>query len=693
MHQTSQRRMKTFLKVFAGLLVLLVIAVGVFLYTFNANDYKEELAEFAENIAGRPISISGNIDISIYPWIGIKVDNVSIENPPGFSNKTFASIGQLDIKIEIKPLLQKRLNIEKLVLHDLAVNFEKNTWGASNWSDLTATSGSAEVESKFGLDGLAIGGVEVTDANLSWLDVNTGKQFNISKMKLVTEAVIKGQPLPITLNAYVKSNQPKWQGKVLVKTRLEFNEDSPVLNAKKLKLVVKAALPSTTLKKVSIAMIADGQVNVQTQKAKLSKARLSVLGLLMTGELDIENVFSKPVIHGPLKVKSFKAQTLAKHLKITPPQMANAQSLKNISLTTLFKTDFDSVHLDNISAKIDETRINGFLHVTGIDRPVVRYNLDVDKIGLHNYRTTGSESDHDEILLPVDFIRTSDLEGTFDIETVTVDDVELTDFHITSNIKNGTLTASPISMLAGESGINATVQLDATEIPQAVFTVTVDNVDANDSINPLLKTIIGDESLRLEGIVNADANLQASGSSLTALNNSMKGTIKVNMDRTIVQGIDIEHASRSVVADYANKNNFKTRATYVPEYKADHKTEFNSLSATFNASNGKLLNNDLLLVSEKVNLNGSGSIDFSNRKLDYFPVIDLNVKDRLDIRDKLRDHPMEYHAHGAFENLSTEFNLDKYELRLGRLLIQDAKARRIRKEKEKSKNSWQRVKG
>ena len=163
------------------------------------------------------------------------------------------------------------------------------------------------------------------------------------------------------------------------------------------------------------------------------------------------------------------------------------------------------------------------------------------------------------------------------------------------------------------------------------------------------------------------------------------------MDNTIVQGIDLDHASRSVVADYANKNNFKTRRSFVPEYKPGRKTEFNNLSATFNVSNGKLLNNDLLLVSEKANITGSGSIDFINRKLDYRPVIDINVKNTLDIRNKLRDHPMEYHAHGVFENLSHEFNVDKYELLLGRLLVQEAKTRRIKRKMDKSTSSWQRV--
>ena len=84
---------KTFLKVFAGLVVLIVIAIAGFIYTFDANNYREEIAELAESVTGRPISIAGDMDISLYPWIGIKISEVTIENTPEFSNKKFATIG------------------------------------------------------------------------------------------------------------------------------------------------------------------------------------------------------------------------------------------------------------------------------------------------------------------------------------------------------------------------------------------------------------------------------------------------------------------------------------------------------------------------------------------------------------------------------------------------------------------------
>jgi len=178
---------------------------------------------------------------------------------------------------------------------------------------------------------------------------------------------------------------------------------------------------------------------------------------------------------------------------------------------------------------------------------------------------------------------------------------------------------------------------------------------------------------------------------VATLKTSAQGTIKLNMDKVIVKGIDFDHASQSVVVDYAQRNNFRVSRTFNEAYVPDKITEFDSLSATFKVSHGKLVNSDLLLVSDRLNVTGSGSIDFINAKLDYRPVIDMNMKSTVNIRDKLRDHPMEYHAQGSMGELTTEFEVDKYDLHMGRLMIQEAKASRNRRINSKSQGNWNNV--
>ena len=49
---------------------------------------------------------------------------------------------------------------------------------------------------------------------------------------------------------------------------------------------------------------------------------------------------------------------------------------------------------------------------------------------------------------------------------------------------------------------------------------------------------------------------------------------------------------------------------------------------------------------------------------------------------------MEYHVHGDFKKLQTKFELDKYELLVGRLLVQEAKIRRNKQLNTQKKRLW-----
>lgn len=683
--------MKTFLKLVAGFVVLLVIAVVGFVYTFDANTYKAEITKLAESVTGRPINIAGDMDISLYPWIGIKINDVTVDNTAGFSNKTFASIGQFDVKVKIMPLLQKRLDIDKVVLHRTSVNLEINTAGVDNWSDFTGRSESDSMTSEFGLAGLSIGGIDLADSSLTWLDANSGKQFKITKLSLSTQAITHGQPLPVELKAHVQSNQPEWQAAIKATTVLDFNDSKAEFNADKLKMAVTALLPGKHVNKLSFAMVTNSTINLQTQTAKLTNARIGALGMVMSGTFDVENIFSVPLIQGPIKVKAFEAAKLAKHIKVDMPQFANEQSLKKISLTALFKTDFNTVYLNDISATMDQTKVNGLVHITGMTQPVVKYELKADKINLDDYKLVRNDSNQDKKPLTLDFVKAVDLEGVLDIETATLDGVELKQVHIASNIENDIVNANPVTAQVSEGEVKAALRFDARNTPEVLLTAEVKQVDAESSIGPLLNNIIGDQAPNIKGLVNMDASLNAKGASMTALKSSLQGTVTVTMDKVIVKGIDFEHASQSVVVEYAERNDFRVSRTFNQEYVPDSTTEFQNLHATFKLSKGRLVNKDLLLVSDKVNVTGSGSLDVFNGKLDYRPVIDMNMKSTVNVRDKLRDHPMEYHAHGSFGELSYDFEAEKYDLHMGRLMLQEAKANKNRRINSQSQNKWQNV--
>ena len=117
----AMRRSFKFISIFLALVLLVLLA---FVATFDANNYKPQIIEQVEKATGRSFSIDGDINLSIFPWIGLKVEDVALGNEKGFKAKNFAAIKQLDIKVNVLPLLKKEVEINTIRLHGLNVSLE-----------------------------------------------------------------------------------------------------------------------------------------------------------------------------------------------------------------------------------------------------------------------------------------------------------------------------------------------------------------------------------------------------------------------------------------------------------------------------------------------------------------------------------------------------------------------------------------
>ena len=119
-----------------GFLAFVVIAAAIFIATFDVNQYKPFIIEQVKLQTGRDLSIQDEIQLSVFPWLGLEISNVTLSNAPGFGDLPYARINKLDVKIELLPLLKKDLSIDKVLLHGLYLSLQKNAQGQNNWQDL-----------------------------------------------------------------------------------------------------------------------------------------------------------------------------------------------------------------------------------------------------------------------------------------------------------------------------------------------------------------------------------------------------------------------------------------------------------------------------------------------------------------------------------------------------------------------------
>ena len=114
--------MKLILKLFSILLIVLLIGVGIFLWTFDINQYRSAIADELSATIQRPVSIEKiEMKASFVPTIRLK--NLVIGNPQGFEGKeAFLTADSIEGTIALAPLLEKRVQIYDIKIGKVSVN-------------------------------------------------------------------------------------------------------------------------------------------------------------------------------------------------------------------------------------------------------------------------------------------------------------------------------------------------------------------------------------------------------------------------------------------------------------------------------------------------------------------------------------------------------------------------------------------
>jgi len=127
------RNFKVLVGLAAGIVVLLGAALlGVWLLV-NPNQFKGRIAAAVKESTGRELRLSGDIKLSVFPWIALELGPATLGNPPGFSEEPFLSLAHASVRVKLLPLLRERLEVARVDIDGLDVRLRKNAEGRGNW--------------------------------------------------------------------------------------------------------------------------------------------------------------------------------------------------------------------------------------------------------------------------------------------------------------------------------------------------------------------------------------------------------------------------------------------------------------------------------------------------------------------------------------------------------------------------------
>lgn len=302
-----------FLKWLLGAVVVLVLVVGVgvaaLVYLVDWNDFKDTIQNQVKKQTGRDLEIAGDLSPSVFPWAGISIGKIVLANAEGYGDQPFASIGSADVKVELLPLIRREINVRTVELKGLQLDLQRAADGTTNWDDLlkstttttTEAEGDGDVEVTTEVEGsgatiaaLAVGGIEVLNANVSWNDEMTGTDAALTGFNLVTGAIELAKPFDLNIDFSVASNSMDLNADIKGGGELMMDLDGQVYNVNGFTLTADAkggALPNGELQATFgadvIAKLAEQQIDV-------SSLNLSALGIEMSGVINVTNLDTEP---------------------------------------------------------------------------------------------------------------------------------------------------------------------------------------------------------------------------------------------------------------------------------------------------------------------------------------------------------------------------------------------------------------
>ena len=130
--------MKKLFKIFGfltlGFIVLLFAAFFILKALFPPAKLREMVEPRIERVVEREIDF-GDIGI-VFSWgFGVRLEDLRISNRKGFSENDFLTVDRILLKINLRPLLQRQIQVSHVILEKPEVLIERNKKGEFNFGD------------------------------------------------------------------------------------------------------------------------------------------------------------------------------------------------------------------------------------------------------------------------------------------------------------------------------------------------------------------------------------------------------------------------------------------------------------------------------------------------------------------------------------------------------------------------------
>lgn len=574
--------MSRLIAIVAGIIVLLIAVVVAVPMLIPSAVYKERVVALVKAQTGRDLTIGGDVGLSFFPSLAVKVENVDLSNASWGKDKSMASMKELRAAIKLLPLFKGDVEIDSFVLVDPIIHLEVKADGTPNWqfnsaaapapapADAAASSSGDSASSS--LNQIRLGEVSIKNGSATYRNAQSGQSLAFEAVNL--DLSLPGLDDPFSADGTLTWNSEPLTFSLMAERPRALTEGGPTpvefsLSSSKLNTTYKGSFQAFDSVKFT------GGVDLDVPSVRN-------LALWLGSPLPAGKGF------GPLKIHG------------------EAQGSGTTFSFNNAKLSFDGM---NATGKVAV--------LTAGVRPMIKGTLDIDRIDAHIYMSDGSNAapaagssgvavpaDNGWSTAPIDLsgLKAVDANIALSTEALLVKNIKIGKSALVLRLNNGVLDIdlNKLALYQGAGSGNLTLS-PVGRGAQMNADFKISDVEAQ----PLLSDAA--DFKRLSGLSAISLTINTIGRNQREMIGALSGKGDLKFTNGAIKGVNLAQLMRTVFT--APATGWQTGGS--------QDTDFSEMGGTFTIANGIVTNNDLKLLSPLIRVAGAGTVDLPHQSLNY----------------------------------------------------------------------------
>ena len=539
-----------------GLLTLVIVAVVVLLLLPSERIASVVTARF-EAATGRSMTINGDIRPSVWPTLGVRIDDVSIANAEWAAEGPLVSTQSLSVGVDLSALLSGQVKVKEVTLQSPRIRLEKAVNGQVNWDLAKPGEGSSSAAAS-GVPEFTLDQASIRDAEISYFDRAQGTVMVLSEADIDLSVPDFNGPLDLAITGRL-NGEP-------LDTDITFASLSELLSGR--------------------GRASEGSIAIGASNARFGGSFATApFGADMSVNATLTDI-----------AQLFRA------IGQTPPAIPAGLGDRILVMGNLSYADGNKIFLRDATLELAGNALTGEASVTLADKPFVRARFQGGDLDFARFVQGGSgeettvASGWSKDPIDVSGLAAVDADISLGARSINLGVFQLGATQLSTSLTNRRLvfdidqlsayggSAAGQYVINGRGGLSTGGRLAIRGV----------------QIQPLLRDFAGYE--RLLGQTDIDLKFLAVGNSMHALMQRLSGSGSVQVGEGELLGLDIAGMIRNLDPSFVG---------------AGQKTIFNEISASFVINDGVLQNEDLALIAPLMRATGRGAVDIGKRTLNY----------------------------------------------------------------------------